>query len=946
MKRVIKNISILFFLIIQISSALLLPVRTAAAEAFISSPAQYPADKVDDIASDIVEGNKLPLKATFFASGDSIVEEKFTVFLRKSSSKNTRGILKAADKYTLGDEFGESIAIPVTIENKEKRESILNELDVNPEVIAITQVGRRFVSVVNAPNDPKYPPAGNFTDTYQWNLNQPALGNYGIDLLRAWQYMDSQGVNWRGSNTLTVAVMDTGLAYESISKYPYSGGNWGFAGAQDRPLNLYTNAGEVGDNLVDDDANGAIEDSFDSPLGVNYCLDLNSNGQCESPAERTKGYVDDLNGLNVIDFANYWDPYDIEGSPNCSNAPYTSYKCVPQRVCDVATDSGSNSWGCVGSEMGHANDLMGHGTAVAGLIAGAVGNSIAGTGISPNVKILPLSVFSYEYNSITGQWDGSASSDNIARAVSYAADAGAKIINMSFGGSTPDAYEQLAMERAYEENGVLLVAAAGNGYDDTIEYPAAYSSVIAVGATNKNGIKAGYSNSGSDLELTAPVGGGLPLESYTCYFAVSNYENPCLTTNPRPNSPSQFTQFTVGLTAGTSFASPQVAAVAALIWTLHPTWSNEQVRYVLKMSAVQPSGGDFNTLLGYGILNAYNAVRSLNSRGRDLTQKGRVVQSIRGTDNLIRTRLSEDHGQTWASWISSTSSLAEPTLIFSSTFNRLLQFRVGRDSGAYFRMSNDFGNTWGIWVKLGVTEVPISVVDTGDRIIMAIRSTNDGIYTRYSTDGGLHWSGLLFGGTIAGTIETVYDSNTNKVVQATRAPSGRFYSRNSSDKGSTWSSWVGNGTTLGNISMIVAGSQTIQAMRGTSNNLYQRSSTDGGTTWSNWVRNGLTLGDIELVYTGSRLIEAYPTSGYAIATRYSTNLGGVWSAERRSGSTKSPIKMIFDLPYNRIFMSHLGLNGLIYTRQSDDGGKVWSNWVSGGASKSSADLLYIPTQNW
>ncbi|HRI05812.1 MAG TPA: S8 family serine peptidase [Candidatus Dojkabacteria bacterium] len=954
--KVLKKLLIISTVVLNISPFLFLG-EVRAVKAIPSVKAEYPAQKVKEIAKNIENGVKLSLDETLIYKGKDVVEGRYTIFYRKDGSSKIPQSLRNVKNASIAGSYGQAVAIPATIDGDVNK--ALEELNKDPNVIAVSQVVRRDISAVPTPNDPLFPPSNSFSSSYQWYLSQSGSGNYGIDVMRAWQHLDTQGKSWGGDSTIKVAVIDTGLAYETTTKYAYTGGSWGFAPASDLADNLSVNAGETADDGLDNDANGGIDDTFMAGSNTLYCLDANGNGQCESPSERTKSYADDVNGLNLIDFYNYWTPLvsSISSSSNCSNAPYTSYKCVAQRLCETVNDSGSNHFGCDISEMGHPNDMMGHGTAVTSIIAGLASNSTAGIGIAPNVTILPINIFGYVYDTNSGQWIAgskpgmpsliSGSSEVVARAIEYAVSQGVNIINMSFGGQSPDPFEQLAMERAYEEDNVLLVAASGNRNSSSIDYPAGYGSVIAVGSSSKNGTRASYSSYGTGLELVAPVSSGVPVQSYTCYFASNSYDNPCLGTNSRPNSPSQFTQFTTGLTAGTSFAAPQVSAVAALMWTLNPTWSNEQIRYVLRMSATNTSGGAYSSATGYGILNAYNAVRATDASSHDLTQTGRLYQTVRGMANQLYDRTSDDHGQTWSAWrLTNVGVYTQPTLVYDTVNSRLVQARRDGSNRLYVRNSADYGVTWSGWTQLGRTLSPVSLVNANGRIVLAIRGTDSGIYTKSSTNGGVSWSGWQKNGSTPGLVSMIYDSNTDRVIQGVRGGDSGVYTRYSTDKGTTWSSWVRSGSTPGNLSFVLAGSRVIMYVRGGNNAIFSRYTTNGGQSWSSWSSNSSTYSDIEAVYTGSRIIQSVRDSGNNILTRYSTNLGGSWSSWVRSGQTKQNIKMIYDGQYTRVIATVIGLDGGIWTRFSDNGGTTWSLWSRSGTTPNAPDIAFFETSNW
>ncbi len=207
-------------------------------------------------------------------------------------------------------------------------------------------------------------------------------------------------------------------------------------------------------------------------------------------------------------------------------------------------------------------DEHGHGTHVAGIVSS----------VAPEAELMALRVIEER----GGDWV------DVSRAVEYARENGADIISMSFGGQqnlfTP-AFE-FQMERAYEWDDILHVAAAGN--DDDVEefYPAAYGSVISVSAVNSTRQKAHYSNHGDWIEMTAP-GGGREKQIYSTEL-----------------------DGTYGNKIGTSMAAPFVTGAAALRRGAYPEESNEEVRETLQETAIDLGNEEY---YGHGLVNAYRA---------------------------------------------------------------------------------------------------------------------------------------------------------------------------------------------------------------------------------------------------------------------------------------------------------------------------------------------------
>ena len=150
----------------------------------------------------------------------------------------------------------------------------------------------------------------------------------------------------------------------------------------------------------------------------------------------------------------------------------------------------------------YPNDDNGHGTHVASTIAEGTGNGVGLTGLAYGVKLMPIKVLDR---------DGEGDSAQIARGIRWAADHGAKIINLSFEFPAEVTRFEIpnildAIRYAKRQN-VLVVGASGNEAKAAVAYPARSSSVLSVGATTEHGCQADYSNEGAGLDLVAPGGG-------------------------------------------------------------------------------------------------------------------------------------------------------------------------------------------------------------------------------------------------------------------------------------------------------------------------------------------------------------------------------------------------------------------------------------------------------
>ena len=233
-----------------------------------------------------------------------------------------------------------------------------------------------------------------------------------------------------------------------------------------------------------------------------------------------------------------------------------------------------------------------HGTEVAGLVGAAGNNGIGTSTLSWNNTIMPLQALDD---------DGSGYTSGVAAAVYYAVDNGASVINMSLGGDVDDPTLAQAVRYAYD-NDVVVVAAAGNcgsgteeGCDSTkpgaMSYPALNPHVVAVGATNSSGNRAGFSSYGPGLDVMAPGSGSM--------------------VSPMWLSSNQTSAYATTL-YGTSFASPLVASYAGLLKSVRPASSVDDITALIDAAASKPSGMNslaFTDQFGHGIIDAENGLR-------------------------------------------------------------------------------------------------------------------------------------------------------------------------------------------------------------------------------------------------------------------------------------------------------------------------------------------------
>ena len=234
---------------------------------------------------------------------------------------------------------------------------------------------------------------------------------------------------------------------------------------------------------------------------------------------------------------------------------------------------GRSILGTVETQDGRDMDASGHGTHVAGIIAAVANNGIGGSGVAPNAKILPIQVLDQ-----AGQGDAR----DVAAGVRFAADNGARVINLSLGGATESSSLTQAITYA-NDKGVLVVAAAGNGgAADKPKWPASLDLTLAVTAVDQANNATNFDQRGEYIDLSAP-GANVVSTAKGDYVTLS----------------------------GTSMAAGFVAGAAALLFAAEPRVTNAQVRDILLRTATDIGEPGRDVTFGAGLINMVSALAEL-----------------------------------------------------------------------------------------------------------------------------------------------------------------------------------------------------------------------------------------------------------------------------------------------------------------------------------------------
>ncbi len=356
----------------------------------------------------------------------------------------------------------------------------------------------------------------------------------------------------------------------------------------------------------------------------------------------------------VIDTGLDWNHLDIDWKNIWRN---------PGEIADNGIDDDGNGYvdDVIGWDFFAKNnrpwDHDGHGTFVAGMIAGTWNNNAGIAGINPNAKIMVIKAI----NNF-----GHSRSSFLAEGIAYAADNGARVINLSVGGQNITPIEQAAINYAHSR-GVVIVVAAGNEGVDVGNYGiAASDKVITVSSTDLKDKRTIFSNWGAGIDVAAP---GIDVLSLRARRTDTMRDIPGVEYVNGANYVGGDKRYYRA--SGTSFSAPIVAGIASLLIGNDPGLTADEVKRIIKNSARDVDTPGVDQFSGYGLVDARAALTaskdfeiSANISGVEVAQgaKGPILRVLGSTsaDRFDRAQVAIGKGEEPERWKDAGDKIRQP----------------------------------------------------------------------------------------------------------------------------------------------------------------------------------------------------------------------------------------------------------------------------------------------
>jgi subtilisin family serine protease/photosystem II stability/assembly factor-like uncharacterized protein len=580
------------------------------------------------------------------------------------------------------------------------------------------------------------------------------------------------------------------------------------------------------------------------------------------------------------------------------------------------------------------SDDFSHGTHCAGLIAAETNNGVGIASIGYNIKLLAIKAAEDSNpDGISNGYEG----------ILYAADNGAKVISLSWGG--PDSYQVLQNTINYAYNkGCVIVAAAGN---EALEgnyksYPACYDHVISVGAVNYDDKFAWFSQYGNDkVDVCAPGGTnsqGLGLLSSVPYYKATyngNYD----------------------LKSGTSMATPITAGLCGLILSINPNLTPEKLETILfetctNISSLNPSKGT-----GNGRINAFEAVKEASEQIENFYADFAASPLLVYTEGYVNFSDSSSAGATAWAWqfeggTPATSTEKNPKIQYLTSGKYKVTLTVSNASKTtstelktnYITvLEKGFGtqqNTGFTTASRGIERISIADANTVWALAYDGISPNNAIfdYTR-TTDGGQTWQPAVFPSKTGEDFADLFALNADTAWIAVYGNGfgGRIYRTNNA--GNNWTQ-----QTTAAFSSIGSFTNTVYffdknngwAMGDPADGYFEIYTTEnGGELWTRVPSSNIPINQLN-EYGIVKLRDGYGNATAWFSTNKgrvfkTTDKGKTWTVKSTGLTQISEISFANDL--NGVVQNNIyNENSQAYTdlkiSYTTDGGNTWSTSIS------------------
>lgn len=337
---------------------------------------------------------------------------------------------------------------------------------------------------------------------------------------------------------------------------------------------------------------------------------------------------------------------------------------IAEGISDFAGTHFTGGWNYI-SDNDETDDDNGHGTHVAGTVAQTTHNAHGTAGMAYGVTLMPIKVLDAS---------GLGYSSDVAAGIIWASDQGADIINLSLGGEEKNETMSDAIEYA-KQKGVTIFAASGNEDAISVNYPAAFEYVIAVGATTHENVRAYYSNYGPKLDIVAP-GGDMRISDVNGILQQIVIDGK-----------EEFKYL-----AGTSMASPHAAALGALLLSANPQLSPAEIKTAMFETADDLGEEGKDEYYGYGLINPGAALKSISDiRVYPVTDSVHALYGdaqelddlwhLQAYEGNISLSLSDSTNDLSITLYDYTGSVLEST---SGRAEHVIDYHIGTNGGTFF----------------------------------------------------------------------------------------------------------------------------------------------------------------------------------------------------------------------------------------------------------------------